>query len=318
MENQKQPICDICKCEGHTSLTHSTQDYEQRHDIIQRMGYESFQDWFHEFEFRNWWQLNGRTGVPLYRIPRHYMPCHITHNNAWRDWATNAPIHDKGSKASKEFLHWPSVLPLSKYPDLAESPLLNVSLVDSSEHFTFDEWPPVGKPANKKKNRSSFSCSNAENFVIEDWNRVIPWTQPPSPTKFSTKGDNVESTKFGDYRYIAVQFSTPAITTSDPDVCLKWKQNNKLVKIEIDINDVVREQIDLSWDEKSLTLEIENNVYLEECQKVYFLRIQFAHEIMDNFCTYKVNPKNIEVTVKKKLANKFENSDDQWKSLVYD
>ena len=83
MENQKQPICDICKYEGHTSLTHSTQDYEQRHDTIQRMGYESFQDWFHEFEFRNWWQLNGRTGVPLYRIPRHYMPCHITHNNAW-------------------------------------------------------------------------------------------------------------------------------------------------------------------------------------------------------------------------------------------
>ena len=277
------------------------------------LGYEPFQDWFHEFEFRNWWQLNGRTGVPLYRIPRHYMPCHHTHNNAWRDWATHAPIHDKGFKASKEFLHWPSVLPLSKYPDLAESPLLNVSLMDSYEHLLFDEWPPVGKPANKKKNRSSSSCSNAENFDIGNWIPVIPRPQPPSPTKFPTKEDKLPPTKFCDYRYIAVQFSTPALTTSDPNVSLKWKQNNKLIKIEIDIDDVGREHIDLSWDEKSLTLEIEKNF-----SRLYFLRIQFAHEIMDNFCIYKVNPENIEFTVKKKIANKFENSDDQWKSLIYE
>ena len=56
-------------------------------------------------------------------------------------------------------------------------------------------------------------------------------------------------TTFSDYRYVAVQFSSPTIESSDPDVCLKWSQNNKFVRMEIDIENVSEEQIDLAWDE---------------------------------------------------------------------
>ena len=81
MAHNKQRNCDICDTQGHMSYLHQTKDYEKRHEIIQQLGYEPFQDWFHEFEFRNWWQLNGRIDVPLCKIPRRI----AGNNKIWRD-----------------------------------------------------------------------------------------------------------------------------------------------------------------------------------------------------------------------------------------
>ena len=100
MAHNKKGRCDICDTQGHISALHQTKDYEKRHEIIQQLGYEPLQDWFHDFEFRNWWQLNGRIGVPLYKIPRRV----AGNNKAWRDWATHAPIHDKGFRPCDHFL----------------------------------------------------------------------------------------------------------------------------------------------------------------------------------------------------------------------
>ena len=45
------------------------------------MGWEPFQSWFYENEFRSWWQLNGLVGVPLYRIYKRK-----------NDWKSGGPI----------------------------------------------------------------------------------------------------------------------------------------------------------------------------------------------------------------------------------
>ena len=100
MAHDKQRNCDICATQGHISYLHQTKDYEKRHEIIQQLDYKPFQDWFHELEFRNWWQSNGRIDVPLCTIPRR-----ITGNNKiWRDRATHAPIHDKSFRPPDRFL----------------------------------------------------------------------------------------------------------------------------------------------------------------------------------------------------------------------
>ena len=100
MAHNKQRNCDICDTQGHMSYLHQTKDYEKRHEIIQQLGYEPFQDWFHEFEFRNWWQSNGRIDVPLGKIPRRI----AGNNKTLRDWATRAPIHDKSFSLSDHFI----------------------------------------------------------------------------------------------------------------------------------------------------------------------------------------------------------------------
>ena len=167
-----------------------------------------------------------------------------------------------------------------------------------------DKWEPQKQEERMSKDGPVLRGDDIRRLPIGQW----PW---PSPAITKNENKLPPPTKFSDYRYIAVQFSSPAIESSDPDVCVKWSQNNKCVRVAIDIDNPSREQIDLSYDEKSLTLVIE-----DKGSRVYFLKIRFAHEIMDNYCLYKVNPKNIIVTVKKKITIMNGIGDDKWKSLI--
>ena len=170
--------------------------------------------------------------------------------------------------------------------------------------FLIDKWKPQKREECISKDMPVWLGDDIQRLPIGEW-------QWPSPTISKNENKSLPPTKFSEYRYVAVQFSSPAIESSDPDVCLKWSQNNKCVRLAIEIDNVSQEQIDLSYDEKSLTLVIEDNG-----SRVYFLKIQFAHEIMDNYCLYKVNPKNIIVTVKKKITITNGSGDDKWKSLI--
>jgi len=42
--------------------------FKQRRDAIETDGWEPYQEWFYDNEFRTWWQVMGCTGVPLYKI----------------------------------------------------------------------------------------------------------------------------------------------------------------------------------------------------------------------------------------------------------
>ena len=62
-------------------MVHEASDFRQRRAIVDTIGWEPFQSWFYENEFRSWWQLNGLVGVPLYRIYKRK-----------NDWKSGGPI----------------------------------------------------------------------------------------------------------------------------------------------------------------------------------------------------------------------------------
>jgi len=73
--------CEVCKEFGHISIVHEASDFRQRRAIVDTLGWQPFQSWFYENEFRSWWQLNGLVGVPLYRIYKRK-----------NDWKSGGPI----------------------------------------------------------------------------------------------------------------------------------------------------------------------------------------------------------------------------------
>jgi len=63
-----QHVCELCHQEGHTQEVHSAVKFSQRRACVDALGWEPFQDWFYDNEFRSWWQVMGCVGVPLYKI----------------------------------------------------------------------------------------------------------------------------------------------------------------------------------------------------------------------------------------------------------
>ena len=101
---QKCLICGSCQ---HASSVHEVNDFEQRHDIIQLMGYEAFKDWFTDLDFRNWWQVNGRIGVPLYKI----YPYKRKEKREWKEWKNYAPsLHKDKNYICQQNLLFPNSL----------------------------------------------------------------------------------------------------------------------------------------------------------------------------------------------------------------
>ena len=47
-----------------------TEDFNRRVEVIEEHGYQHFTSWFQDQDqkFLNWWQLNGKIGVPIYKI----------------------------------------------------------------------------------------------------------------------------------------------------------------------------------------------------------------------------------------------------------
>ena len=118
-------------------------------------------------------------------------------------------------------------------------------------------------------------------------------------------------TKFSNPRKVDMDLTISAITTSDPNIIVKWRQNDRLVSIEIEIDNVLRNKVMTTWDENSLRIEAENH-----SAGCYCIEIQLAHPIMENFCTYKVFPEKLEVKDKKRTADTTKLVDDhQWTSL---
>jgi hypothetical protein len=76
-----QEHCDVCQESGHSKVVHEATNFKQRRAIVDTIGWEYFQSWFYEATFRDWWQLNGLVGVPLYRIYKRK-----------NDWKSGGPI----------------------------------------------------------------------------------------------------------------------------------------------------------------------------------------------------------------------------------
>lgn len=65
---KQQILCSVCSVPGHLAKVHSTEDFAQRKLVIDTFGWLSFKSWFQDVKFRSWWNCNGFTGVPLYKI----------------------------------------------------------------------------------------------------------------------------------------------------------------------------------------------------------------------------------------------------------
>jgi len=61
-------VCSRCNEAGHVEEVHDVTSYTQRRTCVDFLGWEPFQKWFYETDFRNWWQVTGCVGVPVYRI----------------------------------------------------------------------------------------------------------------------------------------------------------------------------------------------------------------------------------------------------------
>jgi hypothetical protein len=51
-----------CQLAEHVEEVHSAADYKQRRAIVDELGWEPFQEWFYEPDFRNWWQVGFLAG----------------------------------------------------------------------------------------------------------------------------------------------------------------------------------------------------------------------------------------------------------------
>jgi len=61
-------VCATCNYEGHAEEVHTAEKFTQRRACVDTLGWEPFQEWFYNNEFRSWWQVMGCVGVPLYKI----------------------------------------------------------------------------------------------------------------------------------------------------------------------------------------------------------------------------------------------------------
>jgi len=65
---ENQYVCTRCNYIGHLEEVHDVTKFTQRRTCVDLLGWEPFKTWFYETDFRNWWQVSGCVGVPLYRI----------------------------------------------------------------------------------------------------------------------------------------------------------------------------------------------------------------------------------------------------------
>jgi len=78
------PKCNYVHCSsrfGHRADVHLTTDFSERYALIHQLGWKPFRHWFVEPDFRQWWQLNSLTGVPLYKI-------YLTKEHQFKVWRT--------------------------------------------------------------------------------------------------------------------------------------------------------------------------------------------------------------------------------------
>ena len=134
-----------------------------------------------------------------------------------------------------------------------------------------------------------------------------PQKQPTKPKK--PPAIPLKPTKFSDFMKVELN---PSMRTSDPEINLQWCQNDKLILIDIEMSDVPRDKVSLIWDEDSFRVEVE-----QKPTELYFLQIELAHKIMHNFNVYKVLPKSLVFTFKKRVRNEA-GENGEWKSLCKD
>ena len=255
--------CGYCGNQGHTSNVHCVKNFEQRHDIVKLLGYEHFQNWFLEFEFRNWWQVNGRIGVPLFKV----YPCKTGERRQWKTWETHAP------SLRKDKFH------------VQQQPTFGFLPSNTILHPTCRVFEYLPRP-------------------------FFPSTKPKRPPKMppTVKSKSPPATKFSSFIDVKMDATNCSIKTSDPNIPIRWRQNNRVVSIEIGLSGVSQNEVTPLWEENSLRIEVKN----QALKTKYFLELELANDI--NFLTYRVSSQYIEVKVKKSIQDDIINGK-SWQNL---
>jgi hypothetical protein len=148
--------------------------------------------------------------------------------------------------------------------------------------------------------------------VVSTARHTLPSEKPNVPQRRRTEvKPRLPPTKFSKLKRVDMDLTNSALTTSDPNIIVQWRQNDRLVSIEIEIDNVLRDKVMTTWDETSLKIEAENKFAV-----CYHIEIELAHPIMENFCTFKVFSEKLEVKVKKSTKDVTQPvNDHQWTSL---
>merc|ERR1711902_321345 len=112
-------------------------------------------------------------------------------------------------------------------------------------------------------------------------------------------------TKFSELQDVLTDSTNSALKTSNPNIPIKWNQNDRQVNIEIGIvldsyfpQNVLPLVLTTSCDEKTVKVDISNKGKYTP-YKNYSLQIELANPIRNGFCVFRVFPTTIEVKVEK-------------------
>lgn len=313
--------CDICEQQGHALAVHSAKYFKQRRAIVRTLGWKPFQGWFLEFDFRNWWQSNARIGVPLYKIFR----TQDGNLKQWKDWKNFVPRKPKNFVTNSDFMprfQQPNTFSSSTaraFPYSQKDLYQPISLGYGSEssyppsskeykEIEFEKHFPEQSVSSIQSNKNGYGTLNNAKSTVE--NKIydkfgnIPNSNKPKPASTGPP------TPFSKMSKINFDPTNSNINTSHPSIGLNWAQNDRLIVIEVEIEGVRLDQVQLSWDDKSVTVEVHNKAQ-------YYLEIQLANPITKNFGILKLTPTKLKVKVKKDHEKTIEN-DGQWLCLYMD
>merc|ERR1719510_1927399 len=93
---------------------------------------------------------------------------------------------------------------------------------------------------------------------------------------------------------VGTQMIHDSIKGSNPKYELKWKQTEKLVIMEVYIGGLSYNEVKVSYDDTSFSLNIKDPKYT--------LELKLANPVVKNFCVYKCQPEYFEVKLKKDLT----------------
>lgn len=93
---------------------------------------------------------------------------------------------------------------------------------------------------------------------------------------------------------VDTQMIHDSIKVSNPKYKLQWKQTEKLVIMEVYVGGLSYNEVKVSYDDTSFSLNIKDPKYT--------LELKLANPVVKNFCVYKCQPEYFEVKLKKDLT----------------
>ena len=98
-------------------------------------------------------------------------------------------------------------------------------------------------------------------------------------------------------------------SNNSPMELLDWRQNDKLIFINVYLEGLRQEQVKIVFDEKSIEITVSD--------KEFNLKVDLAQAVLPKFCIYKVVPLKLEIKMKKDLHRTSKNNA-WWKFLCKD